>query len=242
MKINWLSLTPFAHRGLHDGNSVPENSLLSFKRAIDNNYGIEFDIRILSDKTVIVFHDKSLERMTGLAKRISQLTIEDVKKQNLLNTEQIIPTLSEALEFINGRVPILIEIKNESRVGKFEKIVLNTLASYKGTYALQSFNPFSLIWFKYNAPQIPRGLIWSNYSNSKYAVFIAYALKYLSLNWLSKPHFYSFDIRALPIKDIQQSRFKGVPVLSWTISNYEELNKARRYSNNIIFENIDPAL
>lgn len=36
---------------------IPENSILAFKRAIDNNYLIELDVHIINDKSIVVFHD-----------------------------------------------------------------------------------------------------------------------------------------------------------------------------------------
>ena len=55
----WLVETPIAHRGFHDKNN-PENSLAAFARAIEKGYAIELDVQMLSDGTVVVFHDECL--------------------------------------------------------------------------------------------------------------------------------------------------------------------------------------
>lgn len=55
----WIATKPIAHRGLHS-DTVPELSLLSFEKAIENNYAIELDVRALADGTVVVFMTKRL--------------------------------------------------------------------------------------------------------------------------------------------------------------------------------------
>jgi glycerophosphoryl diester phosphodiesterase len=52
-----------AHRGLHDGRLIPENSLLAFEKALEKNYAIEFDITISKDNEIVVFHDDDLYRL-----------------------------------------------------------------------------------------------------------------------------------------------------------------------------------
>ena len=155
----WLCTKYIAHRGLHD-DSAPENSLASFKKAIENGYAIELDVRPLADGTIVVFHDEALGRMTGADGFISNYTYDDIKDLRLLKTTEKIPTLEETLKFVNGQTPILIEIKNMGKVG-FEKNIWKILSSYKGEYAVQSFNPYSLEWFKINAPHVKRGQVAS---------------------------------------------------------------------------------
>ena len=75
---SWLVETPIAHRGYH-GKSAPENSMLAFSKAIEKGYAIELDVQLLSDGTVVVFHDDSLARMTGNDGYIKYLTKTDLK-------------------------------------------------------------------------------------------------------------------------------------------------------------------
>ena len=115
----WLCNEYIAHRGFHS-ETAPENSLAAFENAIKHNYAIELDVRALSDGTVVVFHDETLGRMTGADGFISNYSYEDIKDLRLLKTQEKIPTLDEVLAFVDGRTPILIEIKNMGKVG-FEK-------------------------------------------------------------------------------------------------------------------------
>lgn len=156
IKKSWLFSRPIAHRGLH-GIDVPENSLLAFQKAIDARIPIEIDVRPIDDGTVVVFHDEKLTRMTDRDGYVCNLTKSDLEEIRLKNSDEKIPTFSEVLEFINGRTPLLIEIKNESKVGTLERNTLDLLSAYKGEFAVQAFNPYSLEFFKNNAPQIQRG-------------------------------------------------------------------------------------
>ena len=102
--------TLFAHRGLHTkGNELPENSLAAFRAAAEQGYMIENDIHLTADGEVVVFHDSSLKRMCGVAGRIEQMTLAELKKCCLQGTEEQIPTLQECLDTVDGRVPLLIE-------------------------------------------------------------------------------------------------------------------------------------
>ena len=147
IKKSWLCSQPIAHRGLH-GNSVPENSLLAFSRAIENGFAIELDVRPIDDGTVVVFHDDKLTRMTNRDGYVCNLSKEELDTIRLKNSDEKIPTFKEVLDFVAGRTPILIEIKNESQVGALEQSTLDLLASYNGEYAVQSFNPYSIEFFK----------------------------------------------------------------------------------------------
>ena len=140
---SWLVQKRIAHRGLFE-EGKPENSLAAFENAIANNYAIELDVRALKDGTIVVFHDDKLGRMTGLDGYISNCTYEDIKDARLLKTSECIPTLEQVLALVNGRTELLIEIKNMNKVG-FEKDVYKILSTYKGEWAVESFNPYSFL-------------------------------------------------------------------------------------------------
>lgn len=116
---SFLTRNLIAHRGLHDiNNGIVENSLEAFDLAVQKKYIIELDVQILKDNNIVVFHDNNLHRLTGVNKNISEVTYEEIKDLKLRNTNSYIPKLEEVLNFINGRVPILIEIKNNGKVRK----------------------------------------------------------------------------------------------------------------------------
>ncbi|MDD4211513.1 MAG: glycerophosphodiester phosphodiesterase family protein [Clostridia bacterium] len=231
--------TLIAHRGLHNKElGIPENSLLAFEKAIEKGYGVEFDVQALDDGTPVVFHDSKLSRMTGKDGYIHNLNKEDLKNYNLLNTSQIIPTLEEALALVNARTPIIIEVKNGFRPGAFEKKVLELLKNYKGQFAIVSFNPYILNWFRNNAPNILRGQNSSFFEDEKLSPFKKLLLKRLKLTYLTSPNFISYESKNLPNRYVK--RFKHLPLLAWTVTCQEEYLRVIKYCDNVIFEGFEP--
>jgi len=153
---SWLVTMPIAHRGLHD-KERPENSLPAFQNAIDNGYAIELDVQMIADGTLVVFHDESLSRVTNNDGYLKFLNKSDLDVLYLCGTKEKIPTFEETLNLINGRTPILIEIKNRGKVGTLEKKVIEILKNYKGEFAIEAFNPYVLQYFANHAPEFLRG-------------------------------------------------------------------------------------
>ena len=104
----WLLKSPVAHRGLH-GNGIPENSAAAFENAIKNDYPIEMDIQLTSDCVPVVFHDDNMKRMTGVDANVQTKTLAEVKQMCLADTDERIMTFEEFLDFVDGRVPLVIE-------------------------------------------------------------------------------------------------------------------------------------
>jgi len=162
----WLKNRPIAHRGLHD-KVVPENSMAAFRAAIEQDLAIEFDVQFTKDKVAVVFHDDDLERMTGLKKLVRKVKFADIRKLRLKGTEEQIPTLSEVLELVAGKVPLLVEIKGKSYKKNFIKTVCDMLENYSGDYAVQAFNPVAVRQVKKTSPQIFCGLLSSKFEHMK---------------------------------------------------------------------------
>lgn len=238
IKKSWLFSRPIAHRGLH-GIDAPENSLAAFGKAIDAGFPIEIDVRPIDDGTVVVFHDDKLTRMTDLDGYVCNMTKSDLEKVRLRNSDERIPTFKEVLEFVDGRTPLLIEIKNDSTVGQLERDTLELLSSYKGEYAVQSFNPYSMEFFKKNAPQIPRGQLSCFFDKKDLGFFKRFVLKRLKMNKVSSPDFISYNHANLPNKYVTKTK---LPTLAWTVHSNAEMEKCLPYCDNIIFENFIPVI
>lgn len=235
---SWITSQHIAHRGLHN-NQIPENSLLAFENAIKNNFAIELDVHLLKDNTIVVFHDDNLKRMTGVDIPIKELTLKQLKKLNLLNSNQKIPTFDEVLKLVNGKVPILIEIKNDTKVGLLEEKLLECLKNYSGKFAVQSFNPYSLAYFKKHAPNILRGQLAGFFKKEKLSFLKKFVLKRMILNkTVSCPNFVSYEADKLPNKYANKS--KNLPILAWTIKNQQQFEKIKNHCDNIIFEEFIP--
>lgn len=242
MKGQWLFSKPIAHRGLHT-DELPENSLGAFENAIAHGYPIELDVRLTDDEVVTVFHDDSLGRMTGKDGYLSKIKSGELVNYKLLNAEKkpsvfCIPTLSEVLSLVDGKVPLLVEIKNGGSVGNLEKLTASVLSSYNGEFAIQSFNPYSVAYFKDNMPDVPRGILSCFFSkNDLKSALKRFVLKTLKLNKVAKPDFISYSADDLPNRYVTKAK---LPVLAWTVRSNEKAAELCTVANNIIFENFIP--
>lgn len=232
-----------AHRGLHS-DKVSENSIEAFRLAIKNNYAIEIDIHLLKDGELAVVHDSNLKRVTGTDVIIEDLTSQDLANYPLLIDGQNIPFLKDVLKLINGKVPLLIELKfSDSFDNRQADALLNQLKTYefKDMIALQSFHPFAVKYLKEHTDEYSVGYLCS-YDLGERSKLQTYLLKSLKLFKFIHADFISYDINYLPNKYVTAKQRKGVQVLSWTINSYEKLKKAKLNADNIIFEKINPNL
>ncbi len=229
-----------AHRGLHNDNDIPENSLPAFEIAIKKGYPIELDVHLTSDKELVVFHDENLKRMTGVNKIIENCQLSELKKMNLNGTKQSIPTLDEVLELVNCKVPLLIEIKNEYKVGILEDKLISKLSNYKGEYIIESFNPLSLLWIRKRYKNIILGqLVTKDYPNIK-SVFVRWLLKNMFFNFLVKPDFIAYDYKYINNKLYKKFKNRNIDLFLWTIRNNNDYKSIQNLCDGIIFENFIP--
>lgn len=228
--LTFLTSSLIAHRGLHN-DKIGENTILSFEKAISKKYIIELDLNLTSDNEVVVYHDSNLKRLTGIDKNINDLTYNEIKKITLKTGEHI-PKFSEVLKVIDGKVPLLIELKIDNKVGALEREVVKYLDNYEGKFAIQSFNPLTLYWFKKHRKNYIRGqLVTLEYSFNFITNFVC---KHMVLNPLTKPDFISINKKRLPNQKIRNKYI----LIGWTIRNESEFNKYRNYCDNLICEKI----
>lgn len=216
--IDFLKRNLIAHRGVHN-SQIPENTLPAFVKCVDKNYIIELDIHILSDNTIVVHHDHNLKKLTGVNKIIETLSYPQLSKIKI-NKKYTIPTLKQVMHIVDGRVPILIEVKDVDNNFKFEEELVKILDNYKGEFAIQSMNPFVIDWFYKNRKDYVIGLIVFNDLNYK-----------IVKKYTKKIDFISVYKKQLPFKISKL-------VLGWTIRNEKEYKKYKDLSDNLICENI----
>lgn len=240
-KISWIKETPIAHRGVHT-KDIPENSLSAFENALKNNYAIELDVQFTKDKEVVVFHDENLKRITNDTRNIEDVNYDELKNLRLGNTNEIIPTLEEVLELVDSKVAILIEIKDCKDYIELSEKTYEILKGYEGNYAIQSFNPFILEWYKNNASEVVRGQLSGTFTEGSESLnsFEKFVLKNMLLNFKSKPNYIGYELEGIPKSKLESLRKKGVPIIVWTVKNKEDMEKAYKYSDNITFENFLP--
>lgn len=108
-----------AHRGLDE--TYPENTLISFKAALEKGMAIEIDVRGTSDEELIVLHDDTVDRTTDGEGRVAQMSLDEVKALDAGKwwgdefAGERIPTLMETLDVVKeygtAETTLIIEMK-----------------------------------------------------------------------------------------------------------------------------------
>ena len=240
---------PFAHRGLHD-DERPENSLAAIEGAMDAGYGIELDVQASADGEAMVFHDYTLERLSGDESRIQEHDADTLRDVRLAGTGETIPTLAEVLEHVNGRAPILIEIKDQSQGftatdGTLERRVCDVLraAGCVDTCAVMSFNPFSANHVRQALPEVVRGLVSYDFKHlSDMRLSSHHRQDLASMRWFEEVggEFISYGATSFPSARIAEMRSTGVPVFCWTIRSQAQADEALKHCDQITFEGYRP--
>lgn len=241
---NGKLLCEYAHRGLHKGNAAgtpPENSLEAFELACSEGFGIELDVQLSSDGVVMVFHDDTLIRMTGIEGKVCDYTAEELGRIKLVDSEQTIPTFREVLSLVDGRVPLLVELKGESFDKSLCPKVAEILKEYKGDYCLESFNPLLVGEMKKYLPDSYRGLLYTNACREKKKMtVINVAVTLMLLNFIAKPNFIAYNKvyrNSLQVK--LTTKLYHAPKFVWTVRGRDELERARGLGELAIFELLD---
>ena len=236
--------TPIAHRALHDKTkNRPENSRAAIRAAVEAGYGIEIDLQLTSDKRAMAFHDYDLKRLTGQPGPIRQITAEQARATPLLHAEDGIPTLDEVLDIVGGRVPLLIELKDQDGamgpdVGPLEADTVCALKGYDGPVALMSFNPNSVAELARLAPHIPRGIVTCAYRPEVELLPAAVCDHLRGIPDFDRvgAGFISHEAADLSRPRVAELKAQGVPILCWTIRSPGQEAEARKVANNVTFE------
>ena len=231
----------FAHRGLH-GNGRAENSVSAFRAAVDAGYGIELDVRLSKDGELVVFHDDTLKRVTGVDGRVDEYTADELANFKLLGTDDGVPRFSEVLEIVGGKVVLLVEIKEAPGNAAVSEKTAEMLSAYDGPYIVESFNPLSLATVEKRLPKVARGILSQKYYAYKnYRKPLYFLLQCLLLNRICKPAFIAYDHRHASCVSLRIARLLGAVTFAWTVKSAED--EARAYKNgfdSIIFEGYLP--
>jgi len=237
---------PFAHRGLHDrAAGVIENSRSAVKAATTAGYGVEVDLQLSADGEAMVFHDDGLDRLTAETGPVRGRSAAALGRIELTDGAEGIPTLAAILEIVGGRVPILVEIKDQSGClgpvdGRLERRAAQLLSGYNGAAALMSFNPFSVAACAEAAPDIPRGRVterfrtdgWENLTPERAAELNRFDdLDRLGASFISHDH------KDLSNPEVAAAKQSGRHILCWTTKSPAEDKAARQIAENVTFEN-----
>jgi glycerophosphoryl diester phosphodiesterase len=237
----------YAHRGLYTADqAVPENSLAAFRRAAESGYGMELDLHLTRDGVVVVHHDENILRMCGADKNISELTFEQLRAYSLKESGEKIPSFEQVLTAVAGRTPIIVEVKAYKRYKELCRKALETLSGYGGLYCVESFNPYSVLWFRKHAPHVVRGQLMIPYNRPGYMHikngFEAWALRCMLTNCIVRPDFEAYILggRRQPSLRLARRVF-GMQEVSWTVRDALALERCAAEGCMVIFEDVRPA-
>ncbi len=232
----------FAHPGLFEQDqSVPQNSLLAFQHAVDAGYGVELDVQLTRDKVVVVFHDDDLKRVCGIDARVDAYTFEELQAFPLFGSEHRIPTFTDVLGVLDGKIPVIVELKAGGDWKRLCALTLELLNGYKGDYCVESFHPLLVRWFYKNAPQILRGqLSEAARSSKRYVPFYqAVMMSRLLTNVLVHPQFIAYHIGPKCLS-VRIAEAFGAMKVAWTARPTDDHAKLTRQNDAIIFEHYRP--
>lgn len=236
---------PIAHRALHDRSQGRiENSAQAITAAVAAGYGIEIDLQLSGDGQAMVFHDETLDRLTDESGPVNARTAAELGRLRLKGTTDTIPTLAQVLDLIDGRVPLLIEIKDQSLTmgptdGRLEAATATALRDYGGPVALMSFNPASVAHMARLAPNLPRGLTTSAYDPDDWAPLpepICARLREVPDYDPTGASFISHEARDLARPRVAELKAQGAAILCWTIRSPQDEAQARVIADNVTFE------
>lgn len=240
----------YAHRGYWNTNDPgeenrSENSLAGFRAAVEHGYGIELDVHRTRDGALVVHHDDSLKRLTGVDIRIARSTLKEVRACHLPNGEPV-PTFDEVLKTVGGRVPLVVEVKAEDgNHDLLSRAVYERMKRYDGPWCLESFDPKAVKWFRVNAPEVIRGqLAFDSAGKGKDFKEFMRNLGIASMlqNFASRPDFIAFSAssvkwHSLPIHLL---RLMKPWFVAWTVRSQEDMDKYRKNWDLQIFEKFEP--
>lgn len=257
----WL----YAHRGLHCNQPTggtekaeektrgtnesgteqiaPENSLRAFQRAVDAGYGIELDVQMTKDQIPVVFHDFTLKRMCGGEGKVCDYTYEELQRFSLCGSDQKIPKFEDVLKCVDGKVPLIVELKIEVSDLSVCRAADSLLAEYKGLYCIESFNPLGLLWYRRHRRKVVRGQLSEAFLRDKgFSGFHYFLLQNLIFNWLTKPDFIAYNHRHHDMlsRRLCRNLYRNMAV-AWTVKSQEQLEEAGKHFDLFIFDSFVPS-
>ncbi len=228
----------YAHRGLFDNSSsAPENSLPAFALAVEQGYGIELDVQLSKDNVPVVFHDAGLKRMCGVDGNVWDFTLAELKQMKLADSDATIPTFAEALDLVDGRVPLIVEYKLDVVQTKVCELSDALLSSYRGPYCIESFHPRALRWYRSHRPDVMRGqLSMAFYKDPAHRSPEQLALAFLLTNIVTRPDFIAYHHADAANLSRRLCRTLGALSVAWTIKSREDYERAKDQFDLFIFD------
>ena len=202
----------YAHRGLYEKDqSVPENSLPAFRRAVEAGYGAELDVQMTKDGQVVVFHDDTLERACGRDGQICDFTFAELQAFPLFGSTERIPLFSGVLEIFSGRQPLIVELKHCPNQKELCAAAREMLGAYKGPGY--------------------RGLM---------PAYVGWMLSRVLFNAAARPQFIAFKLAPKPLS-VRLCEALGAMKVCWTAREADRHEQLMQENDAVIFEGYRPS-
>ena len=210
-----------AHRGSSSG--APENTMAALEKAVEEMADrAEIDVQETADGVIVLCHDTSLKRVAGINKKVSDLTLEQIKKLDVgswfsseYQGEQI-PTLEEVMEYAKGKIDLNIEIKNLGNSSGLPEKVIELVEKHEmqEQCVITSTNRFYLKRVKAVNPEIRTG----------YIISAAYG------NFYSDEFIDLISIRSSFVTErmIESAHEAGKAVHAWTVNGKVEMERLKQ--------------
>ncbi|MCI8465926.1 MAG: hypothetical protein HFI63_08735 [Lachnospiraceae bacterium] len=216
----------------HRGNSfeAPENTLPAIEAAIDSmsDY-VEIDVQETKDDVVVVYHDASLKRITGVRGRLWEYTYGELLLMDFGGwfseefTGTSIPTLAEVLNVCQGQINMNIELKADHYSDTLVEETLKLIEEYgmESQVVVSSTSYRYLKEVKELNPDIETG----------YILTAAYGTYFEDENI----DFFSIRSGFVTERLVESAHAYGKKVHAWTVNTRGELNRMKRLQvDNII--------
>ncbi|MCI4442214.1 MAG: hypothetical protein JHC39_01805 [Lentimicrobium sp.] len=215
------------HRGA--SGYEPENTLISFEKAIDLNAdGIELDVHLSSDGELVVIHDETIDRTTNGKGAVGGFTLKELKKF-LSGKNQEIPTLIEVFDLVHRRCFINIELKGIGTAKPVNDLINHYISDKKweiNDFLISSFDWKMLEDFHLLDPKIRIGVLTEE--SIEAALAFAKKIKAFSIN----P-----DYVLLSKENVALMQENGFEVFPWTVNSEDAIQKIKSFNVNGIISN-----
>ena len=220
-------ITKIGHRGA--SGYEPENTLLSFQKALDLGVDIlELDVQVCGTGQLVVIHDMRIDRTTNGSGYVFNKTFEELRVLDA-GKKQKIPTLREALDLAARRAEINIELKSGGAAGPVFDVIREYVEN-KGwhwdDFHVSSFDHYELREFSRLAPQVRTGTIIAG-------IPLGYARCAAELNSYSFHVSKEFINRRL----VDDAHERGLKVFAYTLDYPEDIQRAKSLNVDGIFSN-----
>ena len=216
------TILKIGHRGAK--GYEPENTLISFKKALDMRVnGIELDVHLSSDEVLMVIHDEKVDRTTNKTGAVNSLSLSELKKLEI-ETKHTIPTLKEVFDLVNKKCFINIELKGIGTPKQTVLLIEQYISEKKWNYShfiVSSFDWNALQEVKNLNSQIPIGVL----TNTDIDLAFAFA-KFIKATSIH-PNFH-----LLNQENTKNMQKEGFSIFPWTVNETEDIKRMKSFNVN----------